>query len=61
MTIKYRDKVYEDPITRPRYTGVPTFMLESWPFGGIQNEETMRSILTRFAVKQRERLQEVLH
>ena len=23
MTIKYRDKAYEDPIQRPRYTGVP--------------------------------------
>ena len=42
-------------------TGVPTFLLESWPFGGIQNEDTMRSILTRFARKQRKRLQEVLH
>ena len=26
MTIKYRDTAYEDPIQRPRYTGVPTFM-----------------------------------
>ena len=42
-------------------TGVPTFMLESWPFGGIQNEDTMRSILTRFALKRRKGVQEVMH
>jgi predicted DsbA family dithiol-disulfide isomerase len=36
-------------------TGVPTFMLGSWPFGGIQTEETMRHVLTRFARRARER------
>ena len=36
-------------------TGVPTFMLGEWPFGGIQSEETMTHILRRFAEKQRER------
>jgi len=34
-------------------SGVPTFMLGSWPFGGIQSEETMRHVLTRFASKAR--------
>jgi predicted DsbA family dithiol-disulfide isomerase len=34
-------------------TGVPTFMLGPWPFGGIQEDETMRSILQRFADRQR--------
>jgi predicted DsbA family dithiol-disulfide isomerase len=36
-------------------TGVPTFMLDSWPFGGIQEDDTMVSILTRYARKKRER------
>lgn len=34
-------------------TGVPTFMLGPWPFGGIQEVATMRSILSRWAAKQR--------
>ena len=34
-------------------TGVPTFMLGEFPFGGIQEEDTMRSILGRFADRQR--------
>ena len=57
MTIKYRDKAYEDPIQRPRYTGVPTFMraayCEDWapldiglvgvPFdGGVTNRTGAR-------------------
>jgi guanidinopropionase len=57
MTIKYRDKAYEDPIQRPRYTGVPTFMrapyCEGWseldiglvgvPFdGGVTNRTGAR-------------------
>ena len=29
-------------------TGVPTFMLGEWPFGGIQTEETMRHMLGRY-------------
>jgi predicted DsbA family dithiol-disulfide isomerase len=33
--------------------GVPTFMLGRWPFGGIQEECIMRSLLTRWAEKQR--------
>jgi predicted DsbA family dithiol-disulfide isomerase len=34
-------------------TGVPTFMLGAWPFGGIQSEETMRHVLERYARKLR--------
>ena len=34
-------------------TGVPTFMLGTWPFGGIQSEDTMRHVLERFARKSR--------
>jgi 2-hydroxychromene-2-carboxylate isomerase len=37
-------------------TGVPTFMLGEWPFGGIQEEATMRSLLGRFAARTREDL-----
>ncbi|MGH0037679.1 MAG: DsbA family protein [Myxococcota bacterium] len=33
--------------------GVPTFMLGRWPFGGIQEEDTMRSILGRYVRKLR--------
>ena len=36
-------------------TGVPNFMLGVWPFGGIQSDETMLSILGRYARKERER------
>jgi predicted DsbA family dithiol-disulfide isomerase len=36
-------------------TGVPNFMLGRWPFGGIQTDDTMLSILGRFAARQRER------
>jgi 2-hydroxychromene-2-carboxylate isomerase len=36
-----------------RVTGVPNFMLGEWPFGGIQTDETMLSVLGRFARKQR--------
>ncbi len=35
-------------------TGVPNFMLGQWPFGGIQSDETMLSILGRFAERRRE-------
>jgi predicted DsbA family dithiol-disulfide isomerase len=34
-------------------TGVPTFMLGTWPFGGIQSEDTMKRVLERFATKLR--------
>jgi 2-hydroxychromene-2-carboxylate isomerase len=34
-------------------TGVPTFMLDRWPFGGIQEEPTMRSLLERWAARKR--------
>jgi predicted DsbA family dithiol-disulfide isomerase len=34
-------------------TGVPTFVLNGWPLGGIQAEATMRSILERFAARKR--------
>ena len=57
MTIQYRDPAYEDPIQRPRYTGIPTFMRtpyrEDWaeldiglvgvPFdGGVTNRTGAR-------------------
>jgi len=32
-------------------TGVPTFMLGAWPMGGIQDDDTMRALLSRFARK----------
>ncbi len=35
-------------------TGVPTFMLGRWPFGGIQQQDTMRMVLERFASRSRE-------
>ena len=34
-------------------TGVPTFMLGQWPFGGIQEAFTMRSVLRRWSERQR--------
>jgi predicted DsbA family dithiol-disulfide isomerase len=34
-------------------SGVPTFMLGTWPFGGIQTEDTMQRVLERFARKTR--------
>jgi predicted DsbA family dithiol-disulfide isomerase len=34
-------------------SGVPTFMLGSWPFGGIQSEDTMQRVLERFVSKTR--------
>jgi predicted DsbA family dithiol-disulfide isomerase len=33
--------------------GVPTFMLDVWPFAGIQEDRTMRSFLERFAKTKR--------
>jgi len=36
-------------------TGVPTFMLADWPMGGIQDDETMVSLIGRFARRARER------
>ena len=39
-------------------TGVPTFMLGEWPFGGIQTEETMEHVLRRYAARIRQRTQE---
>jgi predicted DsbA family dithiol-disulfide isomerase len=36
-------------------TGVPTFMLADWPMGGIQDDDTMVSLITRFAKRARER------
>jgi predicted DsbA family dithiol-disulfide isomerase len=32
-------------------TGVPTFMLGSWPFGGIQSDDTTLAVLERYARK----------
>lgn len=34
-------------------TGVPAFVLNGWPLGGIQTEATMRSIFARFAARKR--------
>ncbi len=34
-------------------SGVPTFMLGAWPFGGIQSDDTMLRVLERFARKSR--------
>ncbi len=34
-------------------SGVPTFMLGTWPFGGIQTEDTMRRVLDRYVRKHR--------
>ena len=34
-------------------TGVPTFMLAQWPMGGIQDDDTMLSLVGRFARRQR--------
>jgi len=33
-------------------TGAPTFMLDAWPCGGIQEERTMHALLERFVRKQ---------
>jgi predicted DsbA family dithiol-disulfide isomerase len=42
---------------RSEVTGVPTFMLDRWPFGGIQEIATMRSFLGRWAAKKRKALE----
>lgn len=34
-------------------TGVPTFVLGGWPFGGIQDDASMERILARFAERAR--------
>jgi predicted DsbA family dithiol-disulfide isomerase len=34
-------------------TGVPTFVLGRWPLGGIQDDDTMRRLLGRFAQRAR--------
>jgi predicted DsbA family dithiol-disulfide isomerase len=34
-------------------TAVPTFMLGPWPFGGIHEEATLRSLLGRYAARRR--------
>ena len=36
-------------------TGVPTFMLAEWPMGGIQDDETMVSLINRFGRRRHER------
>ena len=36
-------------------TGVPTFMLSNWPMGGIQDDDTMVSLIRRFANRARQR------
>ncbi len=36
-------------------TGVPTLMLDEWPFGGIQTPETTRLVLSRWAARKRAR------
>lgn len=37
-------------------TGVPTLMLGEWPFGGIQERDTMRAVIERFARRRRQGL-----
>lgn len=34
-------------------TGVPTLMFDEWPLGGIHPDDTMRSMLGRFAARKR--------
>ncbi len=34
-------------------SGVPTYMFDEWPLGGIQQEDTMRSFFRRYARKRR--------
>jgi predicted DsbA family dithiol-disulfide isomerase len=34
-------------------SGVPTFLLDGWPIGGIQEERTMLSLLGRYAARHR--------
>ena len=34
-------------------SGVPTFMLGTWPFGGIQTDDTMKRVLERYVHKLR--------
>jgi predicted DsbA family dithiol-disulfide isomerase len=34
-------------------SGVPTFMLGRWPFGGIQSEETLLRVFERYATRAR--------
>jgi len=38
---------------RAMVSGVPTFMLGEWPFGGIQEDATMRHFLSRFVERSR--------
>lgn len=35
-------------------SGVPTFMLGAWPFGGIQSEDTLLQVFERYARRSRE-------
>lgn len=44
-----------DAARRAEVTGVPTFMLDQWAFGGIQEVATMRSLLGRWADVKRRR------
>ena len=37
-----------------RVTAVPTVMLDGWPLGGIQEDETMHSLFARYAARKRE-------
>lgn len=39
-------------------TGVPTLMLDEWPFAGIQTPETTRLVLARWAARKRARAAE---
>ena len=38
--------------------GVPTFLLDIWPIGGIQEESTMHSLLSRWAERRRDQERE---
>jgi predicted DsbA family dithiol-disulfide isomerase len=39
--------------SRDDVTGVPTFVLGRWPLGGIQDDDTMRRLLARYAQRAR--------
>ena len=47
-------ELYTEECVEAEVSGVPTFILDGWPIGGIQSDDTMRSLLGRFAARQRQ-------
>jgi predicted DsbA family dithiol-disulfide isomerase len=45
-------EVRTEAARKAQVSGVPCFMLGQWPFGGIQDEATMRAVLGRWASRQ---------